>query len=408
MKQYIQRFHNPNSFKYLHKIMKEQLEETYGVMVYQEDVIKVAHHFAGLDLAEADVLRRAMSGKSRSKQEFQLIVAKYFSNCRERGYSEEITREVWRQIESFAGYSFSKAHSASYAVESFQSLFLKSHYPIEFMVAVINNFGGFYRTWVYFNEAQRCGAHIELPCVNRSRSETRIIGKTIYTGFVHVQNLEQSVISGIMNERQQNGEFSSLSNFIERTAITKEQLIILIRLGALRFTGISKAELLWKAHMLLNKTVPVAKTRALFESAPREYKLPKLEQSVLGDAWDEIELIGFPVSMTIFDMLETKFRGEITAKSMMNHVGRVVRMLGRLVAIKYVHTIRNEIMHFGTFTDSEGELFDTVHFPSSLKLYPFRGDGVYLLLGKLVEEFGFPSLEVEKMAKMPLKPNPKA
>ena len=408
MKQYIQRFHNPNSFKYLHKIMKEQLEETYGVMVYQEDVIKVAHHFAGLDLAEADVLRRAMSGKSRSKQEFQLIVAKYFSNCRERGYSEEITREVWRQIESFAGYSFSKAHSASYAVESFQSLFLKSHYPIEFMVAVINNFGGFYRTWVYFNEAQRCGAHIELPCVNRSRSETRIIGKTIYTGFVHVQNLEQSVISGIMNERQQNGEFSSLSNFIERTAITKEQLIILIRLGALRFTGISKAELLWKAHMLLNKTVPVAKTRALFESAPREYKLPKLEQSVLGDAWDEIELIGFPVSMTIFDMLETKFRGEITAKSMMNHVGRVVRMLGRLVAIKYVHTIRNEIMHFGTFTDSEGELFDTVHFPSSLKLYPFRGDGVYLLLGKVVEEFGFPSLEVEKMAKMPLKPNPKA
>ena len=180
MKQYIQRFHRPETIQYLHPIMKEQLEETFGVMVYQEDVIKVAHHFAGLDLAEADVLRRAMSGKSRSKQEFQLIVAKYFSNCRERGYSEEITREVWRQIESFAGYSFSKAHSASYAVESFQSLFLKAHYPLEFMVAVINNFGGFYRTWVYFNEAQRCGAKIELPCVNRSRNETRISGKTMF------------------------------------------------------------------------------------------------------------------------------------------------------------------------------------------------------------------------------------
>ena len=408
MKQYIQRFHNPQLIQYLHPIMKEQLEETYGVMVYQEDVIKVAHHFAGLDLAEADVLRRAMSGKSRSKQEFQLIVAKYFSNCRERGYSDEITREVWRQIESFAGYSFSKAHSASYAVESFQSLFLKAHYPLEFMVAVINNFGGFYRTWVYFNEAQRCGAKIELPCINRSRNETRIIGKTIYTGFVHVQNLEQSVISEILTERQQHGDFSSLSDFIERTAITKEQLIILIRLGALRFTGISKAELLWKAHMLLNKTVPVAKTRAMFEAKPREFVLPKLEQSVLGDAWDEIELLGFPVSTTVFDMLETKFRGEITAKSMMNHVGHVVRMLGRLVAIKYVHTSRNEIMHFGTFTDVQGELFDTVHFPPSLKVYPFRGDGVYLLLGKMVEEFGFPSLEVEKMAKMPLNPNPKA
>jgi len=408
MKQYIQRFHNQNSIPYLHNIMKEQLEETFGVMVYQEDVIKVAHHFAGLDLAEADVLRRAMSGKYRSKEEFQLIVAKYFNNCRERGYAEEVTREVWRQIESFAGYSFSKAHSASYAVESFQSLFLKAHYPLEFMVAVINNFGGFYRTWVYFNEAQRCGAKIELPCVNRSRNETRISGKTIFIGFVHVQNLEQSMISGIINERQQHGDFSSLSDFIERTAITKEQLVILIRMGALRFTGISKAELLWKAHMLLNKTAPVAKTKALFEAKPREFSLPKLEQSMLGDAWDEIELLGFPVSMTVFDMLETKFRGEITAKSMMNHVGRTVRMLGRLVAIKYVRTSRNEIMHFGTFTDAKGELFDTVHFPPSLKSYPFRGDGIYLILGKVVEEFGFPSLEVEKMAKMPFRANPKA
>ena len=408
MKQYIQRFHRPETIQYLHRVMKEQLEETYGVMVYQEDVIKVAHHFAGLDLAEADVLRRAMSGKFRSKVEFQRIVDKYFSNCRERGYPDEIAREVWRQIESFAGYSFSKAHSASYAVESFQSLFLKAHYPLEFMVAVINNFGGFYRTWVYFNEAQRYGAKIELPCVNRSRPETRISGKVIFIGFVHVQNLEQSVISGIVNERQRHGSFSSLSDFIERTAITKEQLVILIRLGALRFTGTSKAELLWKAHMLLNKTVPVAKTKALFEAKPREFNLPKLEQSVLGDAWDEIELIGFPVSMTTFDLLQTNFRGEITAKEMMNHLGKTVRMLGRLVTIKYVRTIRNEIMHFGTFTDVQGEFFDTVHFPPSLKNYPFRGDGVYLILGKVVEEFGFPSLEVEKMAKMPFQANPKA
>jgi error-prone DNA polymerase len=408
MKQYIQRFHNQQLIKYLHPVMKEQLEETYGVMVYQEDVIKVAHHFAGLDLAEADVLRRAMSGKFRSKVEFQRIVDRYFSNCKEKGYPDEIAQEVWRQIESFAGYSFSKAHSASYAVESFQSLFLKAHYPLEFMVAVINNFGGFYRTWVYFNEAQRCGAHIELPCVNRSRHETRISGKTIYIGFVHVQNLEQSVISGVVNERQQHGEFSTLSDFIERTAITKEQLVILIRLGALRFTGISKAELLWKAHMLLNKTVPVAKTKAMFEAKPREFVLPKLDQSVLGDAWDEIELLGFPVSMTAFDLLQTNFRGELTAKDLMANLGRNVRMLGRLVTIKYVRTVRKEIMHFGTFTDVEGEFFDTVHFPPSLKNYPFRGDGIYLILGKVVEEFGFPSLEVEKMAKIPFQANPKA
>jgi DNA polymerase-3 subunit alpha len=408
MKQYIQRFHNPEKINYLHQKMREQLEETFGVMVYQEDVIKVAHHFAGLDLDEADVLRRGMSGKSRSKDEFQRIEDKYFSNCRSLGYDDSISQEVWRQIKSFAGYSFSKAHSASYAVESFQSLFLKAHYPLEFQTAVINNFGGFYRTWVYFNEAKRQGATIELPCVNHSRSETRIIGKTIYTGFVHVQNLEQNTIAQLLEERTRNGEFLSLTDFVSRVNSSKEQLLILIRLGAFRFCNKTKAELLWEAHMLIGRPAPVAQTRPMFQPQERKYRLPQFEQSPLADAYDEFELLGFPVTLSPFDMLETKFRGEILAKNMMKNVGRTVRMLGRLVTIKYVWTTRKEIMHFGTFTDVQGEFFDTVHFPPSLKQYPFRGDGVYLLLGKIVEEFGFPSLEVEKMAKMPMKPNPKA
>ena len=83
-------------------------------------------------------------------------------------------------------------------------------------------------------------------------------------------------------------------------------------------------------------------------------------------------------------------------------------MVGRMVTIKYVWTSKQEIMHFGTFTDLAGEFFDTVHFPDSLKKYPFKGSGIYLILGKVVEEFGFPSLEVEKMAKLPIKPNPMA
>ena len=406
MKQYIQRFHHPEKINYLHPKMQEQLEETFGVMVYQEDVIKVAHHFAGLDLDEADVLRRGMSGKSRSRDEFQRIEDKYFSNCRSLGYPDSISQEVWRQIKSFAGYSFSKAHSASYAVESFQSLFLKAHYPLEFQTAVINNFGGFYRTWVYFNEAKRQGATIELPCVNHSRSETRIVGKTIYTGFVHVQNLEQNTIAQLLEERAQNGEFLSLTDFVSRVNSSKEQLVILIRLGAFRFTGKTKAELLWEVHMLIGRPVAVAKTRPMFQPQERKFQLPRFEQLPLADAYDEFELLGFPVTLSPFEMLETSFRGEVFAKDMINHVGRKMRMLGRLVTIKYVRTTRNEIMHFGTFTDVYGEFFDTVHFPPSLKQYPFRGDGVYLLLGQIVEEFGFPSLEVEKMAKMPIKPNP--
>jgi len=404
MKEYIYRFHNPGKFKYIHPVMKEQLEETFGVMVYQEDVLKVCHHFAGLDLADADTLRRAMSGKYRSKQEMKRIVEKFFSNCREKGYSEEVTKEVWRQIESFAGYSFSKAHSASYAVESFQSLYLKAHYPIEFMVAVINNFGGFYRTWVYVHEAKRYGATIQLPCVNKSNYKTTIYDTDIYLGFIHVMSLEEKLAQAIEKERNKDGEFRDLNDFVTRMNPGLEQTILLIRSGAFRFTGKKKAVLLWEAHMMINKNKE-DKTGRLFSSPVRNFTLPDLGQNQLDNAYDEIELIGFPVSMSWFDMLKTSYRGDVQSREMNKYIGMKIKMIGHLVTIKYIKTIKKEWMNFGCFIDAEGNFFDTTHFSQSLKNYPFKGNGTYLILGKVVEEFGFPSVEVEKMAKLPVKPD---
>jgi len=234
--------------------MEQQLKETHGVMIYQEDVLKVCHYFAGLDLADADVLRRMMSGKKRDSEKFKLIKEKFFSNCKSYGYPDTLTNEVWRQVESFAGYSFSKAHSASYAVESFQSLYLKSYYPLEFMVAVINNFGGFYNTRVYVNEARKCGADIHTPCVNHSLYTTTIYGRDIYLGFIHIQNLEAHFANLIPLEREHNGDYTSLENFISRTGITLEQMIILIRINAFKFLEKSKKELLWEAHILFKNT----------------------------------------------------------------------------------------------------------------------------------------------------------
>jgi DNA-directed DNA polymerase III PolC len=404
MKEYIYRFHNPDKFDYIHPVMKEQLEETYGVMVYQEDVLKVCHHFAGLDLADADTLRRAMSGKYRSKQEMQRIVDRFFSNCREKGYSEEITKEVWRQIESFAGYSFSKAHSASYAVESFQSLYLKAHFPLEFMVAVINNFGGFYRTWVYVHEARRSGAAIQLPCVNKSTYKTTIYGTDIYLGFIHIMSLENSIAQSIEEIRNESGPFTGLEDFVARVCPGLEQLTLLIKAGAFRFTGKKKSVLLWEAHMMINKSKQ-EETRPLFSPPVRNFTLPELAQTQIDDVYDEIELFGFPVTVSWFDMLETSFRGEIPASRMLEFTGRKVRMVGHLVTVKYIKTVKNDWMNFGCFIDSEGSFFDTVHFSQSLKEWPFKGSGTYLILGKVVEEFGFPSLEVEKMARLPIKPD---
>jgi len=408
MREYIHRFHHPGDFKYLHPVMEEQLGETFGVMVYQEDVLKVCHHFAGLGLDEADVLRRAMSGKHRSKKEFQRIVDKFFRNCADKGYPEKLTREVWRQIESFAGYSFSKAHSASYAVESFQSLYLKTHFPIEFMVAVINNFGGFYRTWVYINEARKNGASIELPSVNESEYKTCLKGHQVYLGFIHIQNLEHKTVIKILLERERGGAFRDLEDFAQRIHLGIEQFILLIRINAFRFTQKSKKELLWQAHLLLNpesgkKMHPLP----LFRLPNRTFQMPALIQDPVEDAFDEIELLGFPVSLSWFDLLQTSFRGDIVACEMNRYTGKKVKIVGQLVTFKYIKTKNREWMYFGAFHDARGDFFDTVHFPQSIREYPFRGSGLYLILGKVVEEFGFASIEVEKLAKLPLIKDPR-
>lgn len=406
MKEYIHRFHQPEGFDYLHPIMRELLGETFGIMVYQEDVLKVVHHYAGLDLSDADVLRRAMSGKYRSKEEMQRIINRFFESAKKMGRPEAATSEIWRQIESFSGYSFSKAHSASFAVESFQSLFLKTYYPLEFMVAVINNFGGYYRSWVYFNEARKWGAAIVPPCVNCGEYLTSIHKTQITVGFIHILGLEQTVSERIIYERKNRGTYTSLANFQERLPIGREQLTLLIRAGAFRFTGKTKPQLLWEAQMLINAEVGQT-AEVLFSYERAQFHLPGLCTSQLEDAYDEIELLGFPISCTWLDMLQTSFRGEILASGMASALGNKVRMIGILATLKPVRTIKNELMYFSTFIDAEGQFFDGVNFPPSLKLYPFRGNGIYLVYGRITEEFGFTVIEVEKMAKMPLQPDPR-
>jgi len=408
MGEYIRRHHDPSTVVYPHPVFKEQLEETYGVMVYQEDVMKIANAYGGLDMADADVLRRMMSGKYRSKDHLIEIEDKYFANCKAKGYDEKVSREIWRQMESFAGYSFNKAHSASFAVESYQSLFLKTYYPLEFMVSVLNNYGGFYNRKVYVNEARRAGANICLPCVNRSRFNTAIYGKDIYLGFDVVLNLENKLAHQIVSERIANGEYNGLEDFSRRTGAGLEQIIILIRTGAFRFLGAGKKQLLWEAHLLLNNHKSQKPMGSLFEVTAKKPVLPPLEENILEDYYDEMELFGFCVTGTLFDLAKSPYRGDINVNELIEHEGKVVRIVGDFVCEKFVKTKRGELMKFGTFLDQEGRFFDTVHFPQSLAQFPLRGAGLYLIEGKVVLEFGCASIEVIKCGKMPLKTDPRS
>lgn len=408
MGEYVFRHNHPDRFEYFHPVFKEQLEDTYGLMVYQEDVIKIAHHFAGLDLKDADILRRGMSGKTRSKKEFEGVRDRFFSNCKNLDYPEALTAEVFRQIESFAGFSFCKAHSASYAVESYQSLYLKLHYPIEHMVAVINNFGGFYRTEVYIHEARMSGATIHLPCVNRSQYLTDLEGDDVYLGFVHLKALPSDLSTRLIEERERNGAYLSLEDFINRVPLGIESLQLLIFGGTFRFTKKSKQELTLMARLYFHRLQKRGgkKTPLLFHEPSKDYQLPKVQRSVYEDAFDEIELYGFPVSHSPFELLKTKYRGEIFASDLPDLSKQTVKMLAYLVAIKDVPTKRGN-MHFGTWIDARGNYFDTTHFANSLKDSPFKGAGCYLMLGRVEVEFGFPSIIVTRMERLPFIPDPR-
>jgi DNA-directed DNA polymerase III PolC len=406
MRQYILRYRYPEKRKEAHPVLAQIMPETYGVMVYQEDVIKVAHHFGGLSLGESDMLRRGMSGKFRSREEFLKVKQQFFDNCKKDGKPYDLVAEIWRQIESFAGYAFAKGHSASYAVESYQSLFLKAYYPLEYMVATINNFGGFYSTELYVHEARMHNGTIEAPCINSSFTQTIIKGKTIYLGFMFLQSFESKTIERILNERQFHGPFTSLDDFIERVAISIEQISILIKINAFRFSGINKRELLWEAHIKISKTVIQENVINLFKTERINYSTPELPSTTLENAFDEIELLGFALCNP-FSLLTTKTTGNLRAKYLEQLEGKLIIIEGYLITIKHTKTGNGKLMHFGTFLDRDGDFLDTVHFPPIAAKYPFRGKGIYKITGKVMIEFDCVTIEVSHLERLAIIEDPR-
>lgn len=406
MREYILRYRFPERRKDAHPVLLNLMPETYGVMVYQEDVIKVAHYYGKLTLGEADMLRRGMSGKFRSRDEFLKVKNQFFENCKADGNPEEFTKDVWRQIESFAGYAFAKGHSASYAVESYQSLFLKAYYPLEYMVATINNFGGFYRTELYVHEARMHNGIIHPPCINKSYQETVIYDKDIFLGFMFLQSLENRTIARILIERNKNGIFLSLDDFIERVSISMEQINILIKIDAFRFTKINKRELLWEAHMKINKVTFDEPKLTLFKTEWVSYKTPTLTSSELENAFDEIELLGFALCNP-FNLLQEPFSNSMRAKQLKQFIGKIVTIEGYLVTTKRTSTSNGKQMYFGNFLDYDGDFIDTVHFPPVAKQYPFRGKGIYSITGIVTEEFDCINIEVKKMERLAIIEDPR-
>ncbi|MEO0403704.1 MAG: DNA polymerase III subunit alpha, partial [Bacteroidota bacterium] len=250
------------------------------------------------------------------------------------------------------------------------------------------------------------GAIIEEPCVNRSGALTVIYGVTVYLGFGLVKSIEHNSIIALLEARQQGGPFLDIQDFVKRVSVSLEQLILFIRCNAFRFLGATKKQLLWEAHLLLGKAKKSDAKPSLFSPELREFQLPPLFTAHHEDAFDQMELFGFPLSDP-FALIETFPSIEIMSKELPNYLGKQVTVVGYLVTIKPTKTSNGKAMYFGTFIDRQGEWLDSVHFPPVAEKYPFRGRGVYAITGTVAEEFECYSIEASSMEKLPMIPDPR-
>ncbi len=384
--------------QYTHPMMKKLLSDTYGIMIYQEDVIKVAHHIAGFTFGEADLLRRGMT-KKRHWTDIREYHTRFIKGATNKGMDEESAESIWKQIESFSGYSFCKAHSAAYAVISFRSAYLRAHYPAEFMAAVLTNGGGFYHRSVYLEEARRMGLNIHPPLVNES--EDIYTGKDgeIRVGLMQIKNLSHSSISSILRERAKDGKFTSLENLLMRTGISITDAQILIRSGALDDLPLNRPQLMWLLDASYNA---VRKARAeaedingnLFENTE---PLPHYSPPELNDySWQkklklEMEYLEMAVSSHPLILYKDAINStpHVRSTDLKKYSGKTVRVIGWMVTTKRTVTASGDYMKFLTVEDLSG-MMEVVLFPRAYKQYGHLliNRGPFLITGKVENELG--------------------
>jgi DNA-directed DNA polymerase III PolC len=411
MKSFIDRHNGREPVHYLHPKLQSILQDTFGVMIYQEDVIKVANAIAGMSLGEADSLRKCMS-KKRDWEDMNNYRDRFVSGARKNAIPLKIALEIWRQIESFAGYAFCKAHSASFALISYRTAWLKAHHPAEFMAAVLSNHGGFYDTRAYVEEARRMGITILPPHINHSgnaftatRSPPTISSHTdadkplcnaIRVGLSQVKQLTQNSIDSILKNRDRDG-YHSLEDFLARVVIDECEVETLIRCGALDNLASSRPELLWQLKLAArhNLGTPHIKSIGLWSGVANRFgeecvpPLAKLaDYSADEKLVADLECLDLTVSdhlLALYDDVKSKNR--IDAHEMKRFAGRMVTLAGWLVNSKRTRTVKNEFMKFLMLEDRTAS-FEVTLFPKVYRQFGLllRDRGPYVVRGRVEQD----------------------
>ncbi len=448
-KVFINRYHGKEPVTYLHPALEPILKDTLGIMVYQEDVIKVANKIAGLTFGEAEMLRKSMS-KKRGIEAIALYEERFISGATHRGMKPDTAKELWRQLSGFAGYAFCKAHSASYAYVAYQATYLKAHFPAEFMAAVLANGGGFYHQAAYVSEGRRMGLRILPPDVNHAELNFTGEDNWIRVGLSQVMSLTNRTARSILAARQRS-PYTSLANFCARTTAILGEVQNLIRGGAFDSFGQTRPQLLWEADLIFGERAAYAQSRfrdRFFEehrgmedadlfgwllncgngngksnpldspsvnaqaaqkvacplrlrgescsTVAEQIRVPRFEDyTVEKKVQDEMEILGFPVTAHPMNLCEEKIReiGVVPAKDIPHYVGRTVKVAGWLVTTRRVTTVNGEQMRFLTLEDLT-DVVEIVLFPKTYAQYGavIQSFGPYLATGRVEDDNGHSTL----------------
>ena len=365
IREYVRRLHG-GAWKPIHPLLEDVLADTYGIMVYQEDVSRTAEALAGFSATEADGLRKIMSKKDPGRK-LEDYKKQFVMGARAKGVAGRQIDTVWEMMMSFSGYSFCKPHSASYARVSFQAAYLKTHFPAEFMAAVISNQGGFYSTFAYVSEARRLGLTILPPDVNRSGIHWTGHGNTLRVGWLSVKHLGQKTMQRIMKARREKS-FGRIGEFLRSVRPDEPEARALIHAGAfdaLQNSG-NRAELLWELACWTKSRRDPTKPRGLFDRSAQVEKPALPADDPRENLRREYAVLGFLCSrhpMTLFSKAVERLGG-VKARDLKRFAGRRVTVAGLLITGKVVHTKHGDPMEFLTFEDETG-LVETTFFPEA-------------------------------------------
>ncbi len=400
IREYVRRLRG-GSYRSLHPVLDEVLGETYGIMVYQEDVSRIAMAMAGFSAPDADLLRKILS-KKRAGKRLEDYREMFYAGAAARNVAREVVDEVWEMILSFSGYSFCKPHSASFALVSYKSAYLRAHYPAEFMAAVLSNRGGYYAPFAYVSEARRMGLRVLLPDVNGSRKAYWGKDGTIRVGLMQLKGLRESALDSILEERKKR-PFASLEDFLCRVEPEPADAKILIKAGALDGIsgGATRPAMIWQ--MLAWNEVRAARrpvARSLFRDMPTVVppQVPRYGARTVLE--HELETLDFLISrhpLTLYREPLSRLKC-VRGSDLGKHVGKRVTTVGWWVTGKLITTKDDEPMEFISFEDTTA-LYETVFFPQAYARFchMLNRSRPYVLTGTVEEDFGVVTLTVDSV-----------